>query len=56
MAGTNKIQKVRILDIEIELENVFRICGVDDKTKALLKPTIDILMIRLKERANGKDK
>jgi len=51
MAGTNKIQKVRILDIEIELENIFRDHYTDDSVKALVKPTIDLLIVNLKARA-----
>ena len=51
MAGTNKIQKVRILDIEIELENIFRECEVNDTIEAMLKPMVELLIFRLKERA-----
>lgn len=56
MAGTNKIQKVRIYDIEIEMENIFRECEVNDTIEAMLKPMVELLIFRLKERANGKDK
>lgn len=51
MAGTNKIQKVRILDVEIEADNIIAEFCEDDKMKALMKPTMDLLIIRLKERA-----
>ena len=56
MAGTNKIQKVRIYDIEIEMENIFRECEVNDTIEAMLKPMVELLILRLKERANDKDK
>lgn len=50
MAGTSNIKTVRIIDIEIELENIFRDHYTDDTVKALVKPTIDLLIVNLKAR------
>lgn len=50
MANTADMQTVRIVDIKNEIDKILADQYLDEKVKALVRPTIDLLIVNLRAK------